>query len=179
MTIKEDDVNRLTELVRRVVRRSQAPDPTDVAAEVSKEIPDEGLREALDEALVIVVRTVVSRMRGHVEDPESTDPGGDLVVPDAHLLGVAPGVGPSKATAIRHAWRARLHERIAVGADRGGWRFLADCSAEDLDYAAALRFEHSARTRATGEKLAELANAVRAAGVERVADLPDLAQRLA
>lgn len=169
-----DDFN-LRRLVREVLGSTTMTDPTAIAVEVDRRIGDEDCRAALRQALRSLVRLEITRVRkdGDVPPPEpevvsNVTPivSGGVPVPTQ----AARPKGSAKVAAIREMGAAKLRELMHVG--EGEWRRLGDCSFADLMFAAAERHELASRNTARAVWFEELAEAVRAAGVERVRDLP-------
>lgn len=165
-----DDFN-LHHLIREVCDSSTMPDPRSLAAEVARRIPRKLERAALEQALPILVQHHVSRSR-------SSSPSSHAAA-EAHVAR-ATGGRSRKVTGIRDTWRRMLRERIAVSDAGGDWKFLADCTTDDLAAAAAIREQHAARNAARAAQFRDLAELVASHGVGTVGQLPDtvLAARL-
>jgi hypothetical protein len=167
----------LRDLVREVLATSNEVDPAALAREVFDRIPQADRELALEQALPIVVRNIVSRQRIH------NFPGGHRGNEAQPVLAagepvIRDGFPSRKVQAVREAWRLRLRERISVGPGSKEWTFLGDATAEQLDYAAGLRESLAAANAESARQLRDLAAAIRAAGVGSVKDLPDVAERL-
>lgn len=162
----------LRALVREVAAESEAADPAIVAKEVERRLDRAALGEALAQALPIVVYHVAGR------PATSPTPSPGQQQCDTHTGAAGGGPTSSKVAAIRETWRRHLRDRVSVGPSE--WKFLADCTADDLAYAAALRDDLAAANAARANWLRELAERVTNAGVERVEQLDDdqLAQHL-
>lgn len=155
----------LRALVREVCDASPVADPDAVVKEVSKRIGRNQQREALEQALPAVVQQVVSRSRGNVFDSS-----GGHICGDSQSRS-APGVRPSrKVAAIRAAWERHLQDWIAVGPKT--WKFLGECNAFDLAFAAAVREDHARRNAARAAQYRRLAELLTEHGVDTVAQLP-------
>jgi hypothetical protein len=118
----------LRALVRSVIDETDLPSPRDIAAKDAEMVPDEHLRAALALALVSLAHDEVTRTR---------------------MANVASAAPSAKVAAIRAAaetWRRALHDRVHVGA--GDWKLLADCTADDLAFAAEERREMARRNAA-------------------------------
>ncbi len=151
----------LRALIREVCDNSTMADPATLAKEVSRRIGRNQQREALDQALPLVVQHVVSRQRGGFV-PEQRGGGGNAAPSRSR-----------KVAAIRETWRRMLRDRIAIGPAVSDWKFLGDCNADDLAYAAAIREDHARRNAARAEQLRNLAELLTAHGVATVAELPE------
>lgn len=150
----------LRSLVREVCDNSTMADPSTLAKEVGRRIGRNHQREALEQMLPMFVQHVVSRSRGgFVPEQRSAEPS---------------NISRSrKVAAIRETWRRMLRDRIAVGPSVSDWKFLADCDADDLAYAASIREDHARRNAARAEQLRELADLLAEHGVETVSELPE------
>ena len=156
----------LRALIREVCETSTMADPTSIAREVEKRIDAGELGEALAQALPAVVHNVVSRMRGPIP---SDSPGGHGSR-DAHSPTAAGR--SSKVAGIRDAWARMLRNRVSVGPAPDAWKFLANCNADDLAYAAQLRRSHAAANTIAAERFERLGEALTAHGVGTVGELP-------
>lgn len=154
----------LRKLVRDVLSASTMADPRGLAAEVFGRISPEDYGAALGECLPDVVREEIRYSRNHVAPaaPMAEQAGS----------GAPPSGRSSKVASIRAMWQQKLRERIHTGPSATEWRLLGDCTFEDLMFAAGERREIAARNEVKAEEYAQLAEAVRAAGVQRVRDLP-------
>ena len=145
------DLN-LRGLTRDVLRTSTLADPSDIADEVYRRIGEDQLRAALRDALRVFVRQVISEERSHTTiRPESASPS-------------------AKVAAIRDYWQRSLRDRVHASASE--WKLLGDCSAADLDFAAAERQEQAERNAAKARQYRMLARLVEEHGAARVRDLP-------
>jgi hypothetical protein len=155
----------LSRLVREVCRDSDIIAPDLLAKEVNRRIRKADRDAALQEALESYVGQYVARHRSGF----SVSPGGQPCA-DAHS-GSAAGGHSHKVAAIRDIARS-LRDRVSVGAGPGEWKFLADCTAENLAYAAAMREEHARRTYARAQQYRRLAELLDEHGVSTVGELP-------
>ena len=155
----------LRALIREVADASAVADPGVLVAEVSARIGSRDRAAALDQCLRSVVIQTLSQMR-----MSSNSPGGHPAR-DTHATAAAGGSPSSKVAGIREYWRGVLRERISVG--DGEWKFLAECTETDLDFAAGLREDHAARTLAQAERLRRLGKLLVEHGADTVGDLPD------
>lgn len=161
----------LRALIREVCAGSSITDPATLAKEVGRRIGRSQERAAIDQALPTMLQHYISRNRGSIN------------VPDGHLAGdtqsgravgtPAPGIARSrKVAAIRETWRKMLGDRINIGPDLSDWKFLSDCTAVDLDYAAQLRENHARRNAARAVQLRSLAELLDQHQVTTVGELP-------
>lgn len=154
----------LRALVRDVCDSSTIADPALLAKEVSRRIKRSERDAALEQSLRIFVQHFVSMIRnspGRHSDHET------------HAPLAAGGPTSRKVAGIRDAWRRMLRDRIAVGADAGEWKFLSDCTATDLAYAAVIREDHARRNAASATRLRDLAELLDKHNVTTVGELPD------
>jgi hypothetical protein len=160
----------LRALVREILDSSPATDPATLAKEVAARVERRDVRAALEQAMPALVSSMVTRAR-------STSPGGHLAC-DPHATPAAGGNPSRKVAAIREWWQQRLAERISVGSDPSAWKFLGDCTAPDLEFAASVREDRARSHAARAAEYRGLAAALRDSGSPTVRDLPDLAERL-
>jgi len=155
----------LRALIREVADASTVADPGVLVAEVSARIAPEDRGAALDQCLRSVVVVMLSQMRmfSHSPDGQRSD--------DTHGRPAAGGSPSHKGARIREHWRKALRDRMPVG--DGEWKFLAECTGVDLDYAAGLREDHAARTLAHAEQLRRLGKLLVEHDADTVGDLPD------
>lgn len=145
----------LRKLVREVCENSEVADPAQLAKEVNQRIKRQERDAALEAALPLFVRVELGQMRMSTHR-------------------VRPGPQSSRKVAgIRETWRRMLRDRINVGPDVSDWKFLADCTATDLDYAASIREENARRNAARAEQYRQLAELLEEHGVATVGELPD------
>lgn len=158
----------LRALIREVADTSAATDPATLAKEVGWRIGRNYQGEALEQALPTVVQHVISRSRGNLSVP------GGHVIADTHVMRAAGAPNRSRKVAgIREAWRRMLRYRVNIGPDASDWKFLADCTAVDLDYAARLREDHARRNAERAAQLRHLAELLAEHGVATVGELPE------
>ena len=119
----------LRALVREVSASSLIPDPSQLADEVYRRLPESDRDAALQQSLRQFVRQVMSeeRMQTHIGSP------------------AGPGTS-AKVQGIRDHWQKALRNSLNVG--EGVWKFLGDCTAADLMFAADQRREQASRNRA-------------------------------
>lgn len=145
----------LRALVREVCDESHQADPAMLAKEVDRRIRKADRDAALEQALAAFMWQFVSRDRSSVA---TSRPG-------------AVSGRSSKVAGIRGLARAQ-RDRVSVGPDPSDWKFLADCTADDLDYAAALREEYAQRVMARADQYRRLAELLAEHGVATVGELP-------
>lgn len=142
------------DLVREVLRSSTRADPGDVAAEVYKRIPASHRGDALQQLLRLFVRQVISEER------------------TSHAPSVVSAVSgrSAKVRSIRDAWQRRLKDRVHVG--DAHWKFLRDCTYEDLLAAANERRELADRNAAWARTYSEWAALMTDHNVQTFGQLP-------
>lgn len=145
----------LRKLVHDVYATSDDPHPVILAKEVNRRIKRADRDAALEAALPLFVRNVLSQMRMASNRPiPATKP------------------NPSRKVAgIREAWRRMLNDAINVGPHE--WKVLSKCTAPDLDYAAELREAHARWNAARAQQYRQLAELLTEHGVSTVGELPD------
>lgn len=146
----------LCALVREVCDESDQTDPTMLAKEVNQRIRRADRDAALEQALGAVLWQFVSRHRSSVGPSQPA---------------VGSGGRSSKVAGIRGLARA-LRDRVSVGSDPSDWKFLGDCTAEDLAYAAGLREEHARRVMARADQYRRLAELLAEHDATTVHELP-------
>lgn len=164
-----DQSFNLRDLIRDVAASSNAPDPGSLADEVARRIPPKHRDEALRLMLRDYVRVMVAQQRMTHTEPASQQPDN------------ARSNGRSwKRDGIRESWRKMLRDRIHVAPNPSAWKFLGDCSFDDLSFAALERRTAAERTLAKAEEYEALAALLKEHGVETVRELPAevLASRL-
>lgn len=139
----------LRTLVRQVLDDSVLTDPGLIAEEVYRRTAAKDRGAAYQQALRHFVRQVASEQRGATTIT----------------------AGPSKATRAREWWQRSMRDRIHVNGD-AGWKMLADCTRDDLLYAAAERREQADRNRAKAQQYEALASLLDANSAATVRDLP-------
>lgn len=143
----------LRTLVGEVLAETNLTEPADIAAEVARRTPKVHLRAAYETALTGYVRVINNAHRR-----ENT------------ILKPRPASRSAKVSAIRDQWQAALRDRVHTG---DGWKLLGECTYSDLMAAAKRRRELADRNLAMADRYEALAQQLLAAGVDRVADLPD------
>lgn len=146
------DLN-LRATVRAVLAGTDEPDPGVIAELVMAQIPAKQRAAALDQALRLFVRQVISETRV------------------SRVGKVTPIVSPRswKGQGIRDGWQRRLRDRVHVG--DSAWKLLADCTYDDLMRAATERQNLADRNAAWARTYKEFALAVSEAGVDTFGDL--------
>jgi hypothetical protein len=155
----------LRSVIRRVASTSTIRDPAVLAEEIMRHIPQEEWVNALRAALKPLVRDVISGER-----PHGTFTTGYGNRQRSGAIGPAvPSAGSSKVAAIRDGWQQHLRARYSVGEE---WKFLGDCTYEDLQFIAG-RLDHQAETRRSkAAGMRSLAAALTEHDAETVRDLP-------
>lgn len=162
------DSFNLRKLIRDVLTNSLLADPRDLAAEAFQRIPADQHAAALRQCLTDVVREEIRLSRNHTPPTVMAERPG----PRGNVARQRPAARSAKVAGIRAMWQEKLRERIHTGPASTDWRLLGDCTFEELMFAAGERRTIALRNEAKAAEYAELAEAVRAAGVVRVRDLP-------
>ncbi|NUQ97871.1 MAG: hypothetical protein HOY79_15390 [Streptomyces sp.] len=180
----------LRHLIREVLDSSTLSDPHAIAAEVARRIDDADLRTALEQCLADPVREEIRKNRNgglptlatalpsaprltlHTQPDVMTEQPGGAPRPVVKAAPVRRPARSAKVAAIRESGPKWLRDRLNTGAEPREWKRIGDCTFTDLMFAAAQRRDQAARTSAAAERLEQLAELVRAHGVERVRDLP-------
>ena len=161
------DSFNLRDLVRDVAASSPATDPGTLANEIARRIPAEHREAALQAMLRGYVREFLTQDRMTHAEP----PGRPAQSNSARSW---------KRDGIREGWRKMLRDRLHVAPDPSAWKFLGDCTFDDLSFAALERRTAAERTIAKAEGYEALAALLKEHGVETVRELPAevLASRL-
>lgn len=180
------DVWTLAAHAREQIEHSPIADPHLLARKVALSIPDEHLRDAVDEMIGAYVVGLVSRQRwaatqttgdgqtsgdtqrlAAVAGDSPPDPGHGC--PDAHVRPA--GVGGNRWDGIAAVYKRMLDQRVAV--EDGEWKFLRDFTADDCAAAELRRRDNAARNLARAEVFGALAAALTEHDRPTVGDLPD------
>ena len=163
----------LRALVREVFRTSQLTNDDELAKEVLSKIDKGDERDALEQAIPYVVRTMVSRDQRPLAIPHPTPPG-DQTTNDTQALPVAGSPKPFRSRRIhlkRSHWEQQLRARVNVG--HKARKFFGDCTREDLAFLTKHRQELAAANLATAKYLEALSRLMDELRVEFVRDLPE------
>lgn len=153
-TVKSAAGFNLRATVREVLVESDEADPGVIAGLVMARIPKKDRDAALSQAMRLVVRESISQARTGRQPRSNVTP-----------------IRPShKVAAIREGWMRRLHDRVHVGGSE--YKFLADCTYDDLLRVAGERQELAERNGAWAREYRAMANAVLDADVATFGDLP-------
>lgn len=134
----------LRTLIREVAIHSDAADPKILAKEILTRIPDRHLHEALAVTLPDYVRVALHRGRPIPFPDEEDQPDGQAT--SWKLRGA-------------RAYGRLLRQAVDVNGDGTGWKYLADCTLDDLTRVATLRRRQAEDLLATAgwyEKVARL-----------------------
>lgn len=142
-------------LAREVIANSKSPDPGEIADALLGVIPRTHYRTVLAALLRGYVRHIITDQRPAPTKGNST--------PSGPASGRA-----SWKQAIGDEWRMR---RVHVGGSV--WKFLADCTYDDLMANAAVKRDIAEATRREADRSEELAALVKRHNVDRLGDVPD------
>lgn len=143
----------LRRIIRGVLATSAANNPRDLAVRVLADIPVEWYSDALTQALPALVREAISADRRGFTPPPSSPP------------------QSNKVKAIRENWRRHLDTRWHVGGAE--WKTLAECTRQDLLFAAQERRAQAEENLVVAAKLHALSDLMDQQNVETVAQLSD------
>lgn len=145
----------LRAVVRDVLTEADEADPGVIAGMVMARIPKKDRDAALSQAMRLFVRQAISETRTGNAPRSNVSP----IRSTSH-----------KVAAIREGWMRRLHDRVHVGGSE--WKFLADCTYDDLLRVAEERQELAERNGAWAREYRAMADAVLDADVATFGDLP-------
>lgn len=141
----------LRQLVADELATSAVADPAVVADHVLKQVPDEHLRDALATCLPGWVSRVAHR--------------------PLNRSASASKLGRSRKCDDQAWYRGILRRRLEVGQDGREWKFLGDCTRDDVLRAAQVRRDQAAANLAVAAQLEKLAEKMRVFRASTVADL--------
>jgi hypothetical protein len=152
-------------LVRDVCDHIDEADPAILAKAVNHRIFRADRDAALEQALEAYVRRFVSR------DRHPVTPSGHGTYAAQSVS--AAGGSSAKVAGIREAWRKMLRARLPVGDGPDPWKFLADCTVANLNYAAQVREDQARHNAESAQRLRVLAAHLQRHGVDTVSELPE------
>lgn len=144
----------LRSIVRETLADTSDADPGVVAEQVLAAIPKARTRDALEQTLRLFVRQIISEQR------VSSPPSNVRTIPTTS----------AKVAAVRDGWQKRLRDRVHVG--DGAWKFLGECTYDDLLSAAAERRDLAERNAAWARQFDSWARLLTEHDVETFAELP-------
>ncbi len=150
MTVVATDFDLLA-LIHEERENNPSPDPHVIAAAVLAQVPDDHLRDALAYCLPAVVRLSGPRLSG-----------------SATPLGAPTR---SRKVDLQKWYFATLNKPLEVGDDEREWKFLRDCTRDDVLRAAAYRRNLAAANLVQAERLETLAEKMRVHRAVTAADL--------
>ena len=153
-----DESFSLNVIIREIMDEATHLGPDAVATEVAGRIPAEHRDAVFTAALRTHVRMTMNTQR-------STPVGKLSPLPPRSAKGEA-----IRAWAVEQR-NGRLTEQLHVGG--GEWKLLADCTADNLRFAAADRVAHASQLLAKAEAFEALANVMDQLSAKTVKDLPD------
>ena len=163
----------LRTVIREVASRSTIRDPDQLAVKIMRHIPSESWMDAMRAALKPMVREVISAERPHGTFTRSygnPSPSPAINTPPGRGASGAPRNGSAKVGAIRDGWQDHLRARYST--DGGNWKFLGECTYEDLQFIAA-RLDKQAEAHASKARgMRSLAAALTDHDAATVRDLP-------
>ena len=149
--------------IRKIAASSTIRNPSVLAEEIVRQIPPEELLDVLRTALMPLVREVIAEDR-----PHGTFTTG-FGRPQAGGAIRSPSSGSAKVAAIRDGWQDRLRARYSVD---GEWKFLGECTYEDLQAISRSLDLQAERYRSKAAGLRSLAALLTEHDAPTVRDLP-------
>lgn len=143
-------MSHLDDLIRAELEASTEADPAIIAEHVLKRLAPTAMADALATALPPYVQILARRLDHNRARPSSSG---------------TPGT-PIKALAFIE------RKRLALSMDKRQWKFLADCTFDDLMAAVDIRRQLAEATLTEAARYGELADQMRQHGAETVRDLP-------
>lgn len=157
--VAEFDGQAFRSLARQALADAGSPDPAVVAELLLDSLTDAQCRVALGATLPNWMRVLASQQDRTVRHEAAT-----------------PRTTPTTAQRVTSWYQRTLATRIMVGDQ---WKFLGDCTADDLTAAADVRLKAAAATKAEGDRLQALAEQMRASGAKTVSKVKaDVLQRV-
>lgn len=164
MSIVEDDEQVTFSLSALIdeVRESAGPDPADIAAKVEPLIPESERHAVFVMLLTRYISTSKPRIAQVIAHPQAKPTKGAAASP--------PRPAKSAKVAAYREYGQFLRIQVAVG--KNEYRWMGDCSYDDLIAAAERRRTHAAQTIAAAEQYEAIAELVRQNNVPTVSKLP-------
>lgn len=144
----------LRALIREQLATSPDPNPHVIAALAAKLVPDDQLRAALDELMPDAVREEIRRQRADLPSGEPAEQ------PVSRKRRGAP------------AYRDWLRRPVSLDHAKADWRFLGDCTRDEVLRLAELAGEVAQKNLAMQARWERLADRMAKVGAATVADLP-------
>lgn len=146
----------LRELIRDEIASSAVADPAVIAEHVAKRVPTAHVRAALALALHDMVRVAVVKQRY-----------------ETHRAVERAAVGRgSKWDDAGEMYRAILGQRIEVGGEDREWKFLGDCTRDDLLQAVSTREEQAKGLIMASRRYKAIADLLERHAKDQVSELP-------
>lgn len=159
----EFDSAEFRRMAREALIASGSPDPAVAAAALLDSLTDAQCRLGLSVTLTGWLRS----MAGNTDR---------AVRHEVVAVPAEPRKTPTTAERVNSWYQRTLATRVMAGAE---WKFLRDCTPDDLANAAEVRFKAAAATKAEGDRLAALAEHMRTSGAKTVAKVkPEALQRI-
>lgn len=144
----------LSAAARDLLHKSKAANPHALSGTLLTKIPKTDRDGVLTFLLGHYLRNVAGEMRAAAEAPSET---------------TANSAKSWKVQGVRDGWARILEQRVNNGAE---WKFLGDCTADDLRAIADLRRELAAKSLAVADQFTEYAALVEKHDVKRLRDVP-------
>jgi hypothetical protein len=158
VSVTEPEDFNLMDVIRDIMNTTQHLGPDAIATEVAHRIPEDRKEQIFRDALRTHVHSLMNRAR-------STATGKLPPLPNRSAKGDA-----IRAWAVEQR-NKRLTEQIHVGA--GEWKLLADCTADNLRFAAHERITRAHFLIGKADAFDTLANVLDEMGAKTVRELPE------
>jgi hypothetical protein len=146
----------LRALILDEIETSAVADPIVIAEHVAKQVPTKYLREALALALRETVRTTISGERVKVQ----------------HQAERAAAGKSTKWADAGEMYKELLGQRVEVGGEDREWKFLGDCTRDDLLNAVGFRKKQAQSLIVSARRYEAIAQLLDKHGMARVSELP-------
>jgi len=151
--------------IKAILSGTSLTDPGDVADKVAESVPVKALRAALRVTLRAYVRQIMA------EERTLSAPNFGSGQAERDNQGHPAAAGFSwKGRAIRDGWQRQLDARVHVG--DSAWKFLGDCTYDDLQALSAEREKHAQKNAAWARHYRFLASLLTEHDAATVRDLP-------
>lgn len=140
----------LSKTISTKLQEAVNPGPHLVAQEVANEVPDHLLRKTLATALIAIVGDSIRSQRNHQINSN----------------------GSSKWKGVAEDIESGVVDFLRLNVFCGEWKFMGECTADDLDYKVDELNEEALELQDTAERYQKIANKMRQKKLTTVSDLP-------
>jgi hypothetical protein len=158
-------------LVLQVLSDSAASDVPTLAKEVSRRIDDHDLRDAIDQALPLIVQNTITNSRGHVHHGEDDE---SVTAAPAQRASHAKSGRSWKRDGIRR-YAKELRELYATGFGPGTHKPLGEFTIPDCESAMSMHDKIIEGNQAARKRWAEFKTQMATLKVKKISQLPDAA----